>query len=70
MLHSDIFDMYAYMNGKMNGWVDGWIFSFNRGRNNARSSDMTERIYYLMGDKFSQFQALSGHFVKRKLKII
>ena len=53
MLHSDIFDTYAYMNGKMNGWVDGWIFLFNRGRNNARSSDMTERIYYLIGQKFS-----------------
>ena len=40
------------------------------GRNNGRSSDMTERIYHLIGHKFSQFQALFGHFKNKKLKII
>ena len=39
-------------------------------RNNARSSDMTERIYYLIGHKFSQFQALSGYFENKKVKVI
>lgn len=36
-----------------------------RGRNNARSSGITERIYYLIGNKFSQFQALSGHLGRK-----
>ena len=27
---------------------------------------MTEHICHLIGHKFSQFQALSGHFVKKK----
>ena len=40
------------------------------GRNNGRSSDMTERIYHLIGHKFSQFQALFGYFKNKKLKII
>ena len=42
----------------------------NRGRNNARSLDLTERICHLIGHKFSQFQVLLGHFVNEKLKII
>ena len=42
----------------------------NKGRNNAWSSEMTERICHLIGHKYSQFQALSGHFVKKKLKTI
>ena len=44
--------------------------AFCRGRNKALSSDMTEHIRHLIGHKFSQFQALSGQFVKKKLKII
>ena len=43
---------------------------WNRGRNNARSSDMTKRICYLIRPKFSQFQALSGSFENRKLKVV
>ena len=42
----------------------------NRGRNNARSLDMTERICHLIGHKLPQFQALPGYFKKKKLKII
>ena len=30
---------------------------------------MTERICPLIGHKYSQFQALSGHFVKKKLEL-
>ena len=41
----------------------------NRGQNNARSSDTTEVICHLVGHKFSQFQALSSHFVNKKLKL-
>ena len=41
-----------------------YIF-FYRGRNSVRSSDMTEHICHLIGHKFSQFQALSGHFLKK-----
>ena len=33
---------------------------------NAQSLDMIERIFHLMGHKFSQFQVLSDHFVKKK----
>ena len=40
------------------------------GRNNGRSSDMTEPIYHLIGHKFSQFETLFGHFKNKKLKII
>ena len=40
------------------------------GQNNAWSSDMTEHICHLIGHKFSQSQALPGHFVKKNLKII
>ena len=46
------------------------IKSFFRGPNNARSSDMTERILLLIDHKFSQFQGLSGHFVNKKSTII
>ena len=46
------------------------LMAFFRGRNKALSSDMTELICHLIGHKFSQFQALSGLFVKKKLKII
>ena len=42
------------------------LSSRGKGRNNARSLDMTERICHLIGHKFSQFQALSGHFVNKK----
>ena len=41
-----------------------------RGQNNAGSSNMTEQICHLIGYKCSQFQALSGHFVNKQLKII
>ena len=41
-----------------------------RGQGNAQSSDMTERICHLTVHKFSQFQALSGHFRNKKSKII
>ena len=43
------------------------IILHGRGRNNTRSSDMTEYIYHLIGHKFFQFQALFGHFVKKKI---
>ena len=36
------------------------------GGENARSSDMTERIFNLIDSKFSQFQALIGDFVYYK----
>ena len=39
-------------------------------RNNTWSSDMTECICHLIGHKYSQFQTLSCHFVKKNLKII
>ena len=42
----------------------------HRGENNTWSSEMTKHICYLIGHEFSQFQALSGHFAKKKLKII
>ena len=35
-------------------------------KKNAQSLDMIERIFHLMGHKFSQFQVLSDHFVKKK----
>ena len=34
-----------------------------RGRNNAQSSEMIKHIYHLISQKFSQFQALFGHFM-------
>ena len=37
---------------------------------NAWSSKMTEGIFHLIGHKLSQFQALSGRFGSKKLKII
>ena len=40
------------------------------GIENARSSDITERIFNLIDSKFFQFQALIGHFVYKKMKII
>ena len=41
-----------------------------RGQNNAGSSNMTEQICHFIGHKCSQFQALSGHFLNKQLKII
>ena len=40
-----------------------------RGWNNAQSSDMTEHICHLISHKYSQFQVLSGHILKKKFKI-
>ena len=40
-----------------------------RGLNNAQSLDMTKSIFHLIinfSHKFPQFQALPGHFVKKK----
>ena len=35
----------------------------------AQSLDMIERIFHLTSHKFSQFQVLPYHFVKKKFKI-
>ena len=50
-------------------WKIEFILPYFRGQNKALSSDMTKPICHLIGHKFSQFQALHSHFVKRKLKI-
>ena len=46
------------------------ICTYTRGQINTLSLDMTKRICHFIGRNFSQFQALSGHFVNKKLKII
>ena len=46
------------------------VHHLNSGVNNAQSLDMIEHIYHLIGHNFSQFQALSSHFVNKKSKII
>ena len=38
---------------------------YNRDRNNAWSSDMSECVCHLIGHKFSQFQALPSDFVNK-----
>ena len=48
----------------------GVLKIYIRGRNNTRSSKMTERICHFIGHKFSQVQALLSHFVYKKIKII
>ena len=55
--------------GKTQLWMKE-MFPLCRDQNNAQSLDMTENICHLVGHKFSQFQALSSHFVNKKLKII
>ena len=67
--------LHVVLNGKSlqrylvnSGFPPGSILG--RGQGNAQSLDMTERICHLTVDKFSQFQALSGHFGNKKLKII
>ena len=42
----------------------------SRGQDNALSLDIAKRVCLLIGHKFFLFQAMSGHFVKKKLKII
>ena len=40
-----------------------------RGQNNAPSWNITKHICHLIGHKFSQFQALPGHFVNKNQKL-
>ena len=41
-----------------------------RGQNNAWSSEMTKHIYHLIGHKFSQFEALFGHFMYKNVNYL